>query len=228
MSSVAAPRAVFGTEQRNYPGVQARAQAMVNAIQANIANFPSLPISIVAFVALLAAFVLAQQVATETKAKGSAKLRNIKAIALWSAMEAIQKYIQGLANALSAEAAGSLIESGGLLVAKIGTHPKAALTAALTATQGTVFLDANRSLLVGAADAKKRAYFNWQWSGDGGKTWTSVTSTPYASTEIPGLTPLSTYSVTATAMASSRHRLRVWNSSVVIGASVSSASSVTV
>ncbi len=54
--------------------------------------------------------------------------------------------------------------------------------------------DANRSLLVGPADARKRAYFSWQWSGDGGKTWTSVTPTPYASTEIPGFTLLSTYS----------------------------------
>jgi hypothetical protein len=68
------------------------------------------------------------------------------------------------------------------------------LTATLAASQGTVLLEANRKLLVGTADASKKAYFNWQWSGDGGKTWTSAPSTPYASTEIPGLTPLSTYS----------------------------------
>ena len=194
MNSVTGPRGVFGTTQKDYPGVQARAQAMGNSIQANIANFPSLPIAIAAFLALLTAFVLAQQAATETRAKGAASIRNTKAIALWNAMELIQKYIQGLANGLSAEAAIALIESGGLLVAKAGTHQKAVLTAALTATQGTVFLDANRKLLVGTADASKKAYFNWQWSADGGKTWTSVPSTPYASTEIPGLTPLSTYS----------------------------------
>jgi hypothetical protein len=193
MNSAAAPRAVFGTTQRNYPGVQARAQAMANSIQASIASFPSLPISIAAFVALLTAFVLAQQVATETRAKGSAKSRNTKAIVLWSAMEAIQKYIQGLANALSAEAAASLIESGGLLVAKIGTHQKAALTAALTTTQGNVLLAASRAALVGTADASKHVQFNWQWSPDG-KTWNSVASTPVAGTVIPGLTALSTYS----------------------------------
>ena len=74
MSSVAGPRGVFGTQQRDYPGVQARAQTMANSIQANIANFPSLPISIVAFVALLTAFVLAQQVVTETKVKHNRRI----------------------------------------------------------------------------------------------------------------------------------------------------------
>ncbi len=88
MNSVAGPRAVFGTTQRNYPGVGARAQTMANSIQANIANFPGLPIAIAAFVALLTPFVLAQQVATETKAKGSATLRNTKGNALWSALAA--------------------------------------------------------------------------------------------------------------------------------------------
>jgi hypothetical protein len=194
MNSVAGPRAVFGTKKRNYLGVQARAQAMANAITQNAPSLGALPITLQAFLALLTAFVLAQQVATETKAKGSATLRNIKGNALWSAMELLQKYMQGLADMLSAEAAASLIASAGLLVAKIPTHHKAELTATLTGVPGNVFLDANRALLVGEADARKKAYFNWEWSGDGGKTWTSVTSTPYASTEIPGLTLLSTYS----------------------------------
>ena len=194
MNHVAGPRGVFGTTQKNYPGVQARAQAMANAIQANIANFPALPVAIAAFVALLTAFVLAQQVVTETKARGAATLRNTKAVALWAAMEAIQKYIQGLASGLSAEAAGALIESGGLLVAKTAKRQKATLTAALTTTQGNVLLQANRTALAGVADAKKRVQFNWQWSGDGGKTWNSVASTPVATTVIPGLTPLTTYS----------------------------------
>src|SRR6202044_846485 len=108
MNSVTGPRAVVGTAQKNYPGVQARGQAMANSIQANIANFPSLPIAIAAFLALLTAFVVAQQAATETKAKGAAGIRNTKGTALWNAMELIQKYIQGLADQLSAEAGASL------------------------------------------------------------------------------------------------------------------------
>jgi hypothetical protein len=194
MNSVAGPRAVFGTKKKDYSGVQARGSAMANAFTTNAAMFGTLPITLVAFTALLAAFVLAQAVVTETKAKGSATLRNTKGNALWSAMQVLQKCVQNLADALPTDAAASLIESAGLLVAKIGTHQKAALTAALTVTQGTVLLEANRKLLVGAADASKKAYFSWQWSADGGKTWNSATPTPLASTEIPGLTTLSTYS----------------------------------
>jgi hypothetical protein len=193
MKSVAAPRAVFGTTKKDYPGVQARASAMVNGFTTNAAMFGTLPITIVAFTALLTAFVLAQAVVTETKAKGSATLRNTKGNALWSAMQVLQKCVQNLADTLPADTAASLIEAAGLLVGKIGTHSKAALTAALTVTQGNVLLEANRTLLVGPADASKKAQFNWQWSLDG-KTWTSVSTTPLASTEIPGLTLLSTYS----------------------------------
>jgi hypothetical protein len=193
MKSVAAPRAVFGTTKKDYPGVQARASAMVNGFTTNAAMFGTLPITVQAFTALLTAFVLAQAVVTDTKAKGSATVRNTKGNALWSAMQVLQKCVQNLGDALPADAAASLIEAAGLLVGKVGTHSKAALTAALTVTPGNVLLEANRTLLVGPADASKKAQFNWQWSLDG-KTWTSVSTTPLASTEIPGLTLLSTYS----------------------------------
>src|SRR5580704_2501183 len=173
MKSVAAPRAVFGTTKKDYPGVQARASNMVNGFTTNAAMFGTLPITLVAFAALLTAFVLAQAVVTETKAKGSATLRTTKGNALWSAMQVMQKFVQNLADTLPADTAASLIEAAGLLVGKIGTHQKAALTAVLTVTQGNVLLEANRTLLVGP-DASKKAYFNWQWSLDG-KTWTSVT-----------------------------------------------------
>ena len=193
MQSVAAPRAVFGTTKKDYPGVETRASAMVNGFTTNAALFGTLPITLVAFTAFLTAFVLAQVAVAETKARGSAKIRNTKCNALWSAMQVMQKFVQNLADALPADSAASLIESAGLLVGKIGTHQRAVLTAVLTVTQGTVLLEANRLLLVGSATSK-RVQFNWQWSPDGGKTWNSVPSTPLASTEIPGLTALSTYS----------------------------------
>ena len=193
MPIVASPRAVFGTTKKNNPGVQARASAMVNGFTTNASMFGALPITLVAFTAFLAAFVLAQAVVAETKAKGSATLRNTKRNALWSAMQVLQKFVQNQADGLPAESSIALIEAAGLLVGKIGTHQKAALTAALTVAQGNVLLEANRILLVGSGTAK-RVQFNWQWSSDSGKTWNSVSSTPLASTEIPGLTALTTYS----------------------------------
>jgi hypothetical protein len=167
---------------------------MFNGFTNNAGLLGSPTITMMAFLVLINALVASQEVATETKAKGSAAIRNTKRDAVWTAMESLQKYAQGMADVLTVDAAIALISAAGLLVMKVGKRQKAALTAALTATQGNVLLEANRTLLAGKTNAGKRISFNWQWSGDGGKTWTSVSTTPVASTEIPGLTAMTTYS----------------------------------
>jgi hypothetical protein len=194
MNSESKPRAVLGVAKRDIPAVLARALAMYNAMLANVAMFVSPTIALTAFLALYTACSEAQANAKETKAKGSATLRNTKRDALWNAMESLQKYVQGLADVLSSESAVNLILSAGLLVAKTGAHHKALLKAALTITPGVVALSANASLLVGKADAHKKVMFGWQWSSDGGHSWNSMPMTTYASTEISGLTLLTTYS----------------------------------
>jgi hypothetical protein len=193
MSTVSRPRASFKTAKKNIPGVQGRAQAMCDGIGNNSAMFVSPTITMVVFLGLITALAVAQQNVTATKAKGAATLRNTKRDAVWSAMETLRAYVQGLADTMSAESAASLIEAGGLVVWAVPAHPKAVLTATLTATPGDVHLDANASLLVGVASASKKVTFNWQWSGDG-KTWNDCRSTPYANTDVLGLTPMSTYS----------------------------------
>lgn len=45
---------------------------------------------------------------------------------------------------------------------------------------------------MGPADASKKVLFNWQQSLDG-KTWTGLPATSYASTDVVGLTLLTTY-----------------------------------
>ncbi len=75
----------------------------------------------------------------------------------------------------------------------MAAHQKDILAAELTTTPGVVHLDANASLLVGPADASKNVTFNWQMSGDGGKTWTDLHSTPLGNTDVLGLALLSTY-----------------------------------
>ena len=103
MKNPAAPRAAFGTEKTDYPGVQTRASAMVNGFTVNAGLFGTLPITLVAFTAFLTAFVLAQAVVTETKAKGAAKVRNAKCNALWSAMQVLQKFVQNMADGMPAD-----------------------------------------------------------------------------------------------------------------------------
>jgi hypothetical protein len=200
MKVASEPRAVFGVTKKDIPGVLSRALAIYHAMLANASTFPSPTVALATFFALITALSTAQENATETKARGTAKLRDTKRNDVWTAMLSLQSYVQGLANALSADAAASLIQLAGFVVAKSAAHDKAALTATLTATPGLVHLAANRKVLVGPADAAKKVMFSWAWSTDGGRTWNSAGSTPYASTDVPGLTLMTTYSFRVSVM----------------------------
>jgi hypothetical protein len=167
---------------------------MYSGFTENAALFAGLPITMVAFLALITALVLSQQAAMGTKAKGSATLRNTKRDAVWTAMVILRAYVQGLADVMDAASAASLIEAAGLLVGAVGGHQKALLTATLTTTPGDVHLDANASLLVGKANASRKVTFNWQWSGNNGQSWNDARATPYANTDVVGLALMSTYS----------------------------------
>jgi len=193
MSEASHPRAVFGTNKRNIPGVLFRSQAMRDAMVANTATFTSPTVTMVVFLGLITALAVAQQSAKATRAKGTAALRNTKRDAVWTAMESLQKYVQGLADVLSADGATSLIEAAGLVVAATPKREKALLAATLTTTPGLVHLTAHASLLAGKDNGKK-ATFHWQWSGDNGKMWNSVGSTPHANTDVGGLALMGTYS----------------------------------
>jgi hypothetical protein len=197
MSTVSRPRASFGCGKKNVPGVQHRSMAMYNGILASAAMLVSPTITMVAFLALITALAGAQDAVTGTKAKGSGTLRNTKRDAVWSAMESLRAYVQGLADTLNAENAAAMIEAAGMLVAGVPGHQKAVLAATLTTTPGDVHLEANVSLLKGPAAASKKALVNWQMSANGGQTWTDLHATPYASTDVPGLTLMSTYSFRA-------------------------------
>jgi hypothetical protein len=193
MSTSTRPRASLDVEKRDIPGVTSRAQIMYGGFVQNVGLFASPTITMVAFLALITALVVAQEATKNTKAKGSASLRNAKRDALWSAMQSLVSYTQVLADSMTAGNAISLIETAGLVVAGTAARVKAVLTAELMAASGTVYLEANRTVLVGKANANKQVTFNWQCSTDG-KTWTNAAATPYASTEVPGLTLMTAYS----------------------------------
>ena len=187
-----APRGSFGTGKRNITAVLQRAQTMHDGWVTNAAKLGTPPITPQAFQTLITNLSEAQQLATGTKTRGATSARNSARNDLWTAMQTLLINAQGLADALPAQDAVALLEAAGLVVAKKGTRAKAVLAATLTSTPGTVLVVANRSLLVGKARAHKHALFCWMWSTDG-KTWNSVAPTPYAHTEIPGLTLMTTY-----------------------------------
>jgi hypothetical protein len=181
------PRAVYGVEKRNAPGVLARATLMQLAILAAAATFASPPIAMSAFLALIEAAATAQSLAA-TRGKGLVTARNAKIDVLWTAMNTLKAYVQSLADTLDAVHAAALIESAGLLVAKKGAREKLLLAATYVPATGLVHLVVNATMLIGKRPTKK-TMFTWSWSGDGGKTWSSGITNTYASADVPGLSP---------------------------------------
>jgi hypothetical protein len=186
-ASVSKPKAAFGVEKKNAPGVLARASLMQAAILAAVATFASPPVAMAAFLALIESAAAAQSLAA-TRTKGLATARNAKIDVLWTAMHTLKTYIQGMADTLDAFHAAALIESAGLLVAKKGVHEKLLLATTYVAATGMVHLVVNAKMLIGKRPTKKTT-FTWAWSTDGGRTWSSGLTTGYASAEVPGLSP---------------------------------------
>ena len=129
----------------------------------------------------------AAQTATQTRAKGTAAARDAKLVIVRAALVKVCAYVQGLVNADPANAA-TIAQSAGLSLRKVGVRSKAELSAKPdTTTSGSVDLAAK------LGDATTAAH-EWQYSTDGGKTWTSAQTTLQAKTTITGLLPATTVS----------------------------------
>ncbi len=184
------PRPSLGVRRADVPGVLTRAGIMEAAILAAAAMFPSLPITMAAFLLLLQA-AAAAQAAAATRALGLASLRDTKVDALWTAMQTLKTYVAGLASELDATSARSLIEAAGLLVAESTTHTKVLLSATYAPATGVVHVAVNALLLLGKRTSKKTT-FTYSWSADGGRTWSAGVTTAYAGLDVPAL-PAGTY-----------------------------------
>jgi hypothetical protein len=184
-------RAVLKLPRSNVASLLALARAMVQAFQSNPSLFPQ-PIPPPATVQAQVQDLDVAQQATVTRTKGTVATRNAKRAVLITSLEAWRAYVQTLCDA-SPEQAETLITAAGMTVAKVPAHAKPVLGAKLGPVSGTVTLEANATLLVGRG-VKKHVAYAWQYSADGGKTWTNAPATPLASTTLAGLAPATTYS----------------------------------
>src|SRR4051812_28553808 len=119
------------------------------------------------------------EVLAGTRAKGSAKARNVQRGILVGLLEAGVLYVQGIADkSATPEQAAATIEAAGLTVALVPHHHKPVLGVKQGPTSGAVVVEANRTILTGGS--KKKSFFNWQYTADGGLTWITLPSTPKA------------------------------------------------
>jgi len=183
-------RATLGINKKNIPALLALAKAIYDGMLANPALFPSPNPALALLLALITALDNTQR-ATATRARGTAAVRDAKRDELYTGLESERMYVQSLCDA-NPEQAAILIKAAGMTIGKVPARAKPVLEAKEGTQPGSVVLSANERLLVGAS-VHKKTLFNWQMSADGGKTWTALPATPFASTEVTGLTPLTTY-----------------------------------
>jgi len=120
------------------------------------------------------------ETAALARTKGAVAVRNEKRAALVTLLQQLRGQIQTVADG-SPETAGSLIESAGIAVKKTPVRAKRTFTAKPGAVSGSV-------LLVTHA-AARRAFYEWQYSAEGGTSWVAAGSTLKTSTTVAGLTP---------------------------------------
>jgi len=165
---------------RTFAELVSYTQTIVTKMTGN-RHFPSPTPALAQVKADVAALVDAE--ATVKTTKGATHARDAKAQAVIHDVHGLEAYVQSVADANPQQAA-EIIESAGFATAEHGVHEHAPLTAKM-GPGGIVVLR--------AMAAVARAVYEWQWSADGGKTWTAVPATSHAHTTIPDLAVGTTY-----------------------------------
>jgi len=151
-------------------------EAVKAALAAN-QYFPLPDPIITAFITALTSYDTAET-AAQTRAKGTIAARNVAKVVFTSAIHALKARIQQVADA-SADQAEAIITSTTLAVKKTTPRQKQQFAVRAGATSGAVEVTAKA--------AAPRASYEWQYSLDGGKTWTSAPNTLKAKTVLSGL-----------------------------------------
>jgi hypothetical protein len=163
------------------PDVIKKGRTIVTAMTGN-ANFttptPTLPTVTTALDGLDQA-----EHAAATKAKGTAKARDVALGQVKLLLRHLVGFVQQIADT-DPDHAAAIIQSAGLDVRKLNPRQKQVFHA-VQSVSGSVTLFAEVALLASAYD--------WQISTDG-KTWTSLPTTTKAKADVHGLNPGATYS----------------------------------
>jgi hypothetical protein len=189
MGTVHRLRAVLGLQKRNYPHLLGRAKAVHNGLSGNPTMFVDPNPSLAVLLGKIVAFDQAQQ-AADTRARGTAATRDLRAREVITSLETARTYVQELVDA-NPEQGAALIEAASMTVGQVRPYTKPLLSAKQDHPNGAVHVTANVGVLTGGASG--RVFFNWQSSGDGGQTWTPAGSTAYARNDFAGLTPMETH-----------------------------------
>ena len=171
------PIAILNLPTRVQP-VITYARAIVTAMTAN-PHFPA-PVPALTAVTTATDDLQVAETAALTRAKGTFAIRNEKRAALVTLLKQLLGYVQTVADA-DVETGTSIIESAGIAVKKAAVRKPRVFEARPGPVSGSV--------KVIAPTAGGRAFYEWEYSLDGGKTWVTAPATMQATTTVAGLTP---------------------------------------
>ena len=158
------------------PALIQYAQGIVKGMTGN-PSFPNPTPTLTQVTAAINALSVAETAAL-ARTKGAVLVRNAARVALVTLLKQLLGSIQTTADG-DVENSAAIIASAGVAVRKTAVRPPRAFHA----TAGDV--GGSAKLVVPAAG--KRAAYDWEYSVDGGKTWTPAASTLGARTTITGL-----------------------------------------
>jgi hypothetical protein len=164
------------------PAVLIYAKHIVQAMTNN-PYFPNPPIALATVTGEIADLETAET-AVKIRGKGAADTRNLKLKALMTSLKVLETYVQSIVAGNETEGQ-AIVQAAGMGERRKTSRQKPALAAAMSPTFGLVALRAKA--------AGKRAAYEWQYSGDGGKTWVPIALTTLASTTVPNLAAGTTY-----------------------------------
>jgi hypothetical protein len=154
---------------------------IVQAMTGNV-YFTTLTAAITALSTDLDALEVAEATA-KRGGKGTAAARDLKLKTVETDLTALAANVAQIANQNLAQGA-AIIASSGFTEKKHTVHPKANLAASMSETPNEVIL---------RAKAIRGAYYAWQMSTDGGKTWIAIGGSTEANYSVPNLTLGQTY-----------------------------------
>ncbi len=123
------------------------------------------------------------QVATVTRTRGTAAVRDRRLAVLVALLVRLKGYVEGVADD-DPEHAVAIIESAGMHVKRSTARTKPGFDVQQGRVSGSVRLVAR--------SAGERAAYLWEWKPDGGSAWHRLPQTIQARTVVSGLPPAST------------------------------------
>jgi hypothetical protein len=167
---------------KSVPALIGFAKHIVQAMTNN-AYFPSPPVALATVTSQIVDLDAAETV-VKGRTKGAADTRNLKLKAVVTSLRTLETYVQSVVAADETQGS-AIVQAAGMNERRKTSRQKPALAASMAGAPGLVALHAKA--------AGKRAAYEWQYSGDGSKTWTPIALTTLASVTVPNLTAGTAY-----------------------------------